>query len=401
MMFPDLYPRQSLPLLRQLLSEFPAVAILGPRQVGKTTLALELVKDQSSALYLDMESPADVAKLADPLAYFEVHADRLLVIDEVQRVPALFATLRGVIDSRRRAGKRAGQFLLLGSATGALLAQSSESLAGRIAYMELPPLVTPEVPADQALSLWLRGGFPEAFTAASDAASLRWRQQFITTYLERDIPALGPRIPAQTLHRLWTMLAHDQGQLINAAKLAASLAVSGQTVARYVDLLCDLMLVRRLRPWGANASKRLVRTPKLYVRDSGLVHALLGLSSYDDVLSHPVVGGSWEGWVIENLLAVAPPSTDAYFYRSSAGAEIDLVLELPRQQRWAIEIKRSSAPTVSKGFHIAATDLAATGRFVVHSGAESFPMPNGAKAVILSDLQAALTGLETGQPISA
>lgn len=401
MMFPDLYPRQSLPLLRQLLSEFPAVAILGPRQVGKTTLALELVKDQSSALYLDMESPADVAKLADPLAYFEVHVDRLLVIDEVQRAPALFATLRGVIDSRRRAGKRAGQFLLLGSATGALLAQSSESLAGRIAYMELPPLVTPEVPADQALSLWLRGGFPEAFTAASDAASLRWRQQFITTYLERDIPALGPRIPAQTLRRLWTMLAHDQGQLINAAKLAASLAVSGQTVARYVDLLCDLMLVRRLRPWGANESKRLVRTPKLYVRDSGLVHALLGLSSYDDVLSHPVVGGSWQGWVIENLLAVAPPSTDAYFYRSSAGAEIDLVLELPRQQRWAIEIKRSSAPTVSKGFHIAAADLAATGRFVVHSGGESFPMPNGAKAVTLSDLQAALTGLETGQPISA
>ena len=400
MMFSGIYPRRSLPFLRQLLTEFPAVAILGPRQVGKTTLALELAKDQPSALYLDMASPADVAKLADPLAYFEVHADRLLVIDEVQRAPALFATLRGVIDSRRRAGRRAGQFLMLGSATGALLAQSSESLAGRIAYMELPPLVTPEVPADLALSLWLRGGFPEAFRpTANNAASLRWRQQFISTYLERDIPALGPRVPAQTLRRLWTMLAHDQGQLVNAAKLAASLAVSGQTVARYVDLLCDLMLLRRLRPWGSNGSKRLVRTPKLYVRDSGLVHALLGLSSYDDVLAHPVVGGSWEGWVIENLLAVAPASTEAFFYRSSAGAEIDLVLELPQQQRWAIEIKRSSAPTTSKGFHIAAADLAATQRFVVHSGGESFPLPHGVRAVTLADMQAALVGLQIGQPI--
>ena len=392
-----MFQRYCLPFLQQLLTEFPAVAILGPRQVGKTTLALDLLKDRPTAIYLDLESPADTAKLADPEAYFEAHADPLVVIDEVQRAPELFAVLRGVIDRRRRAGQRSGQFLLLGSATGALLAQSSESLAGRIAYLELPALIAVEVEAKQALDLWIRGGFPEAFTAASDAASLRWRQQFIATYLERDIPQLGPRIAAETLRRLWTMLAHEQGQLVNAAKLAASLAVSGQTVARYIDLLCDLMLVRRLRPWAANESKRLVRSPKLYVRDSGIAHALLGLRDYDDVISHPVAGGSWEGWVIENLLAVAPAATQAYFYRSSAGAEVDLVLDMPRQQRWVIEIKRSSAPSVSKGFHIAAADLAAATRLVVHSGAEAFPMPNGVQAVTLAQAQRALIEL-TAKP---
>ncbi|HEY1393263.1 MAG TPA: ATP-binding protein [Methylibium sp.] len=388
-----MFIRHRLTFLQQLLGEFPAVAILGPRQVGKTTLALELVRDQPSALYLDLESPADAAKLADPTAYFDAHADRLVVIDEVQRAPALFPALRGVIDRRRRAGRRVGQFLLLGSATGALLAQSAESLAGRIAYVELQPLVTIEVPAEQAQRLWVRGGFPESFVAASDEASLRWRQQFIATYLERDIPQLGPRIPAETLRRLWTMLAHEQGQLVNAAKLAASLAVSGQTVARYLDLLCDLMLVRRLRPWAANEGKRLVRTPKVYVRDSGVAHALLGLNDFDDVIGHPVAGGSWEGWVIENLLAVAPPATQALFYRSSAGAEIDLVLELPKRQRWAIEIKRSSAPAASRGFHIAADDLKVTARHVVHSGSESFPLTHGVRATTLADLQRALIEL--------
>jgi hypothetical protein len=385
-----MYARHRLPALQQLLNQFPAVAIFGPRQVGKTTLALELVHDRPSTQYLDLERPADAAKLADPEVYFEAHADRLIVVDEVQRAPALFSVLRGVIDRRRRAGRRSGQFLLLGAATGALLAQSAESLAGRVAYLELQPLAAIEVPAKLARRLWLRGGFPESFAAPNDAASVRWRQQFIATYLERDIPQLGPRIPAETLRRLWTMLAHEQGQLVNAAKLAASLAVSGQTVARYVDLLCDLMLVRRLRPWAANEGKRLVRTPKVYVRDSGLVHALLGLTDFDDVVGHPAVGGSWEGWVIENLLAVAPPATQAFFYRSSAGAEIDLVLELPKRQRWAIEIKRSSAPAASRGLHIASADLEATQRFVVHAGSDTFPLAQGVRAVSLADLQSAL-----------
>jgi predicted AAA+ superfamily ATPase len=333
-----------------------------------------------------------LAQLSDPNAYFAAHADRLVILDEVQRMPGLFAVLRGVIDQRRRAGAASGQFLLLGSASIDLLAQSSESLAGRLAYVELVPFVLTELPADPATrladaqSLWLRGGFPQAYLARSDAASLRWRQQFITTYLERDIPLLGPRIPAQTLRSLWTMLAYEQAQMLNAARLAASLGVSGQTIGRYIDLLCDLLLVLRLQPWARKSSKRLVKAPKVYVRDSGLVHALLGLGTYADLLSHPVVGGSWEGWVIENLIASAPPHTQASYYRTAVGAEIDLLLELPGGPVWAVEIKRSSAPTVSRGYHIACDDVGATRRVVVSSSDARFPMAGGIEHVPLLEL---------------
>jgi predicted AAA+ superfamily ATPase len=381
--------RLALPVLRRWLAEFPAVAILGPRQVGKTTLALSLADDlPGTTTYLDLESPADLAKLADADAWLETHRDRLVILDEVQRMPELFARLRGVIDRRRRAGRRTGQFLLLGSAAGTLLRQSSESLAGRIAYLDLSPLIVPEVPHDAMQRLWIRGGFPESFLATDDAASLRWRQQFIATYLERDLPQLGPRVPATTLRRLWTMLAHEQGRPLDASRLAGALAVSGQTVARYVDLLVDLMLVRRLTPWSGNLGKRLVRSPRVYVRDSGLVHALLGLETFDDVVGHPAAGGSWEGWVIENLLAVAPPGTDASFYRTASGAELDLLLTWPRGERWAIEIKRSSAPTLAKGFHIAADDVGATQRFVVHSGNETWPAESGVVAITVAEMQA-------------
>lgn len=368
------------------------MAILGPRQVGKTTLALDLVQQQmpdAAPLYLDLESPADLARLSDPEAFFAANADRLLVLDEVQRVPGLFMVLRGCIDRLRRAGAPAGRFLLLGSASIDLLAQSSESLAGRLAYVELAPFIVTELSPDEAAtpgSLWLRGGFPQSYLARSDAASLRWRQQFITTYLERDIPQLGPRIPAQTLRRLWTMLAYEQAQMLNAARLAASMAVSGQTIARYLDLLCDLLLVRRLQPWARQSSKRLVKAPKVYVRDSGLVHALLGLETADALLSHPVVGGSWEGWIIENLLACVPPGTEASYYRTAVGAEIDLVLELPGGGLWALEIKRSSAPSVSKGFHIACDDIQPTRRLVVSSANARFPMAGGIQHLPLLDL---------------
>jgi hypothetical protein len=379
----------------QWLAEFPAVALLGPRQVGKTTLALEFARGTPghSPRYLDLELPADLARLADPQPYLESLGDALVVIDEVQRLPTLFPVLRSVIDKRRRAGQRHGQFLLLGSANGALLSQSAESLAGRIAYCELDPLCTLEVPAAQHRDLWVRGGYPDSLLAAGDAASLRWRQQFIATYLERDIPQLSARIPAATLRRFWTMLAHHQGQLLNAAQLAAALAVSGQTVARYLDLLVDLMLVRRLPPWAGNTGKRLTRSPKVYVRDSGLVHALLGLATHDDVLGHPVAGASWEGFVIDNLLAVAPPGTAAWFFRSAAGAEIDLVLEPPGQGLWAIEVKRSSAPSVARGFHTAADDLHATQRLVVYPGDERFPLGRGIEAVPLVELQRMLAGI--------
>lgn len=368
------------------------MAILGPRQVGKTTLALDLVQQQmpdAAPLYLDLESPADLARLSDPEAFFAANADRLLVLDEVQRVPGLFVVLRGCVDRLRRAGAPAGRFLLLGSASIDLLAQSSESLAGRLAYVELAPFIVTELPPDEAATpgaLWLRGGFPQSYLARSDAASLRWRQQFITTYLERDIPQLGPRIPAQALRRLWTMLAYEQAQMLNAARLAASMAVSGQTIARYLDLLCDLLLVRRLQPWARQSSKRLVKAPKVYVRDSGLVHALLGLETADALLSHPVVGGSWEGWIIENLLACVPAGTEASYYRTAVGAEIDLVLELPGRGAWAVEIKRSSAPSVSKGFHLACDDIRAARRLVVSAANARFPMAGGIEHLPLLDL---------------
>jgi len=395
-----MYPRQAAEELNVYLQEFPAVAILGPRQVGKTTLAHQWLQSQPRALYLDLEMPSDLAQLSDPSAFFAAHTDQLVILDEVQRMPGLFAVLRGVIDQRRRSGAVSGQFLLLGSASMELLAQSSESLAGRLAYMEMVPLVLTELPAEPAAvpdALWLRGGFPGAYLARSDAASLRWRQQFITTYLERDIPLLGPRIPAQTLRSLWTMLAYEQAQVLNAARLAASLGVSGQTIGRYLDLLCDLLLVRRLQPWAKQSSKRLVKAPKVYVRDSGLVHALLGLGTPRELLSHPVVGGSWEGWIIENLLACTPADTQASYYRTAVGAEIDLLLELPGGAVWAVEIKRSSAPTVSRGYHIACDDVAATRRLVVSGATTRFPMAGGLEHVPLLELMHELLALRRAQ----
>ena len=310
-------------------------------------------------------------------------------------MPGLFEVLRGVIDERRRQGRRHRQFLLLGSASIDLLQQSSETLAGRIAYSELTPLLAEEVATKKRGDrdrLWLRGGFPDSFLAVDEAASVEWREEFIGTYLERDIPLLGPRIPAETLRRFWTMLAHEQGTLLNAASVAGAIGVSGQTVGRYLDLMVDLLLVRRLQPWSKNAGKRLVRSPKVYVRDSGLVHALLGLRDLDAVLGHPVTGGSWEGFVIENLLAAAPSGTSACFYRTAVGAEIDLVLDLPPKERWAIEIKRSSAPVLSKGFYLGCGDIKATRRMVVHAGEDTFGLGDGVEAVSLPGALAALRG---------
>jgi predicted AAA+ superfamily ATPase len=374
-------PRLAQQKLIALLAQFPAVVLLGPRQAGKTTLALAEMDRREEALYLDLELPSAQRQMDDPEAFLLAHTRRQVILDEVQRMQELFAVLRGVIDIRRRAGETAGQFLLLGSASGVLLQQASESLAGRVAQLELTPFQAREVlPADAAAAdlnvLWVRGGFPLSWLATDDAASLRWRDAFIATYLERDIPALGPRIPATTLRRLWTMLAHNQGGLLNQSQLAASLAVSGQTVARYIDLLGDLMLVRRLPAWHGNVGKRLVRAAKVYVRDSGITHALLGLASLESVLAHPVAGTSWEGFVIEQLIASAPDA-EASFYRTSHGAEADLVLAFRSGETWVVEIKRSSAPAVSKGFHLAAKDVGATKKLLVAPVANSYPMSDG------------------------
>lgn len=382
-----MYDRQYQQKLSQLLQLFPAVGLLGARQVGKTTLAFAQKALYRDALYLDLELPSAQRQLDDPEAFLMAHAQQLVILDEVQRMPGLFGILRGVIDQRRRLGQAHGQFLLLGSATGVLLQQSSESLAGRVAFVELPPLQASEIfSGDSSLvdlnALWVRGGFPLSWLAPSDDASMTWREVFISTYLDKDIPALGPRIPATTLRRLWTMLAHYQGELLDQSKLAAALAIRGQTVGGYIDLLCDLMLVRCLPAWHGNVGKRLVRSPKVYVRDSGLVHALLGLSNLDAVLSHPVAGASWEGFVIDHLINAAPKA-QASFYRTSNGAEVDLVLTFRNQQTWTIEIKRSSAPTVSRGFHQAATDLGAARKLLVAPVAQSYPTKDGIEVLDL------------------
>ena len=366
------------------------MALLGPRQVGKTTLALALASTRP-AVCLDLESAADRAKLSEPDLYLAQHADRLVILDEIHRAPQLFGTLRGLIDAGRRRGQGRGRFLLLGSASMDLLRQSGESLAGRIRFLELAPLDAGEVGRERLDTLWLRGGFPESLLADSDAASLRWRVDFIRTYLERDIPQLGPRIPAETLRRFWTMLAHAQAGLLNAAALARALAVDGKTVAAYLDLMVDLLLVRRLAPWHGNIRKRLVKSSKVHVRDTGLAHALLGLGSREDLLAHPVAGASWETLVIESLLAAAPKGTEAFFFRTAAGAEIDLLLQVPGARApWAIEIKRGLAPRLERGFHHACEDVRPGRRLVVYAGTERYPLAADVEAICLADACAEL-----------
>lgn len=378
-------PRQAKPVVQGMLARAPAVVLTGPRQVGKTTLALEIARERDAA-YLDLERPSDAAKLASIEDYCARHADRLVVFDEIHRMPGLFQPLRSIIDERRREGRPTGHFLCLGSASLDLLRQSGETLAGRVAHFELRPLNVGEVPPDARDELWLRGGLPESFLADDDLTSFEWRSDFVATYLERDIPALGPRIPSETLRRFWTMLAHNQGRTFNAAQLARSLGVKGVTVGRYLDLMVDLLLMRRLPSWSSNVGKRLVKAPKTYLRDSGVCHALLGIESYDSLLGHPVVGGSWEGFVVESILGAAPAHAQWGHYRTRSGAEIDLALDLGASKLWAIEVERSSAPSVSRGFHAACDDLRPTRKYVVHAGDESFPLRHGVEAITLPDI---------------
>lgn len=371
-------------LVQEALSRQAAVALFGPRQVGKTTLALEVAR-KSPSIYLDLEDQADRAKLNDPSLFFAAHEDELVILDEIHRMPELFQTLRGVIDRGRRKGLRTARFLILGSAAIELLQQSGESLAGRIAFIELGSIMAAELEEARIdiRQLWVRGGFPDSLLALNDSTSLAWRRDFIRTYLERDIPQFGPRVPAETLSRFWTMLAHTHGGLLNSSNLASSLSVSAQSITRYADLLVDLLLVRRLMPHHTNVGKRLVKSPKLYLRDTGLLHALLGIGSFNDLLGHPIVGMSWEGLVIENLIAAAPTSTTASFYRTAHGAEIDLLLQLPKGELWAIEIKSGLTPKPERGFHIARADLKPAMSFVVYAGEERFPLADGIEAISL------------------
>lgn len=374
-----------LSFIEEKLKIFSAVGLLGARQIGKTTLA-QSIAARTHSLYLDLEDDRDLAKLENPASYLESHADKLIILDEIQRVPDLFRVLRGLIDKGRRRGHRYGQFLILGSASLDLLRQSSESLAGRICYVEMSPLNVCELPQEHHRHLWVRGGFPDSLLAPSETASMEWRRALIKTYLERDIPQYGPRIPAETLRRLWIMLAHLQGAPLNASRLASNLGISGQTIARYIDLLTDLFLVRRLAPWHENVGKRLIRSPKVYVRDSGALHALLNINSFEDLISHPIVGASWEGFVLDNLLSVLPTGAETFFYRTARGAEIDLIIKPPDGRIMAIEIKHSSAPKLNRGFYEACQDVKPTNRYVVYDGSETFSLNKETQAIGLVEL---------------
>jgi hypothetical protein len=372
----------------QALSRQAAVALIGPRQVGKTTLALDIFEDRE-AIYLDLEAAEDRGKLSNPVLFLSNNENKLVILDEIHRVPEIFQTLRGLIDKGRRKGLKTGRFLILGSASIDLLRQSGETLAGRIEYVDMEPLNIIEANSgntEDTKKLWVRGGFPDSYLAGSDEDSYSYRKNFIRTYLERDVPQFGPRIPADTLERLWTMLAHSQGQSLNASKLAGNLSTSAPTVSSYIDLLADLLLVRRLSPLHANTKKRLVKAPRVYIRDSGITHALLGIADYNQLSGHPVFGTSWEGFVIENLLSVSPSRTKSSFYRTSAGAEIDLVLELPGGETWAIEIKSGLTPKLEKGFHHALEDIKPARSFVVYSGVDRYPVTEDTDAIGLLEL---------------
>lgn len=386
----DMLQRQSFDSIISHLQTFPAVAILGCRQIGKTTLAHQVQKALGKpSLYLDLELPDDRAKFADPQLMLEQHTDKLLILDEIQRVPELFSVMRGIIDRRRRSGEKTGHYLILGSASPDLLKQSSESLAGRIAYIELGPFSFEEVEqagvADPLNKLWLRGGFPDSFLSPNDEASFAWRKQFIRTYLERDLPQLGPQFPADRVYRLWTMLAYDQGTLLNTSRLATSLEMSVSSVRSYMEVMSGLFLIRFLRPWSGNSRKRLVKSPRVYVRDSGVVHALTNLKTLDEVTSHSLCGFSWEGFVIEQILQKIPYGIDVSFYRSSTGDEIDLVLEMPNKNTVAIEIKRSSAPQMSKGFNNACAEVKAKKRYYVLPKGEAYPLDAQTTAIGLRE----------------
>ena len=366
--------------VRSALKQVPAVAILGPRQCGKTTLARKLVGNLTEVLYLDLERPSDVARLADPEALFAANTSRMICIDEIQRVPELFTVMRYAIDADRRPGR----FLILGSASKELIRQSSETLAGRIRYLELTPFLINETAYDGDLeTYWLKGGFPLSWLAPDEDASFEWRLDFIRDFLERDIPMLQPRIPPERIRRFWTMLAHLHGQLLNMASLAGALGVKGPTIRSYIDLLEGAFMVRRLVPYAANLKKRLVKSPKLYIRDSGVLHTLLNIPDRNSLLGHPIYGTSWEGVCLENILARCKRTIQASFFRTVRGAEIDLVLEQGRS-RVAVEFKVSAAAKPKRGFWTALQDLDIKRAWIVSPIAESYPL-HGAQVSSIQD----------------
>ncbi|MBE7420342.1 MAG: ATP-binding protein [Ideonella sp.] len=368
--------------ISHLLKRFPVVAILGARQVGKTTLAAQIVRQRSAiSTRFDLENPADLARLADPLLALE-GLKGIVVLDEVQRRPELFPVLR-VLADRRPVRTR---FLLLGSASPHLLRQTSETLAGRIAYHELPGLSLREVGGERADRLWVRGGFPLSFLARSDAASLEWRREFTRTFVERDLPMLGINVAADTMRRFWSMVAHHHGQIWNASEMGRSFGVADTTVRSHLDKLTDALVVRQLKPWHENLSKRQVKAPKVYLRDTGLLHALLNLPTQRDIEGHPKLGASWEGFVLDQIVQTVDAQPDeTHYWRTHQGAELDLLIVRGRH-RHGFEIKRTSAPSITASMRSALADLRLTSLHVVHAGKVSFPLAKHVRALSIDDL---------------
>jgi len=373
--------------LLKALQSMPVVALIGPRQVGKTTLALEVSKKTEKPVsYVDLESDADFNKLTDAEAYLRRFSGQLLIIDEVQRKPDLFRLLRVIVDERKRKGERSGHFLLLGSASGALLQKSSESLAGRIRYMELTPFTVTELKENEKKvfdieKLWLRGGFPDSYLASDGQQSREWRRDFLGTYVERDIPSMGVGVTATRVKRFWKMLAHYHGNQINLSEFGRNLELSHTTIRNYLDLLTDFYMVRQLPPWAGNIKKRLVKTPKIYIRDTGILHSLLQLTDMDALLSHPVSGASWEGFVTENIINQLDERWEYNYYKTATQAEIDLVLHTPDNETWAIEIKRTSAPKPTRGFYEACNDVRATHKWIVNANKDRYPLPGEVEVI--------------------
>jgi len=366
------------------LKRYPVVGLIGSRQTGKTTLAKLIQRTmKAKSVYLDLELPSDLNKLQSPELYLRQFTDRLVIIDEKQRMPSLFPLMRALVDQKRSGGR----FLILGSASPEMIRQASESLAGRIVYHELSPFSLAETGHKRHEALWLRGGYPLSFLAVGDTESFAWRESFIRTYLEMDLPQLGVRVPSPQLRRFWTMLAHVHGQLWNASRIAGSLGITAPTVKHYLDILEDTFIARALAPWHANTKKRLIKAPKVYVRDSGLLHALLRTATSEDLRSHPAVGSSWEGFVIEQVLGRLPRDWQAHFYRTSAGAEIDLLLHDGKNRPIAVEIKYSATPQVTKGFWTAMDDLSCKKGYVIYPGIETYPIAENVLALPLAKME--------------
>ena len=388
-----MFSRLALAQITEHLQWSPAVGILGPRQVGKTTLAKTIAADAATSIYLDLDNPQAMARLGNPAAFFAANRQRLVVLDEIQNQPQILSELRGEIDEDRRPGR----FLLLGSASFKLLKQS-QSLAGRLSLVDMSPLLLSEVFETFAdiQTLWIRGGFPNSYQAKTPNASWDWRVALIRHFLNTDMPALGINVDPQLMHRFWRMVAHLHGQMFNASAIAASLGISASTTGRYLDHLCDTLMVRRLRPYYVNLGKRLVKSPKVYVRDSGLLHSLLGLREVNDLLGHPSTGASWEGFVVEQIANHLPAGANLSFYRTAAGAELDVVVELGRK-KLGFEVKFSSAPTVTKGFWQACEDVGVDAAFIVAPVQTGWPVDGKVQVIPVTDIPARLADMQGGE----